>query len=747
MSAKGRTDLAADLAVAINDNVTGDVTPEDIRLSITDSNDSALNKTDETSAYTLTLLASPSASAARSALGLGNSATLNVGAAANTVAAGDDTRFTNSRPPSGTAGGSLAGSYPNPAIAASGVVAGSYTNTNLTVGADGRITTAANGVGTGIGLTDGNKGEITVSGTGTVWTINNGVVTTAKMGGDVLAPGKALLTAADAGAQRTALGLGDSATRNVGVAAGTVAAGDDARFGIASPPTGAAGGDLTGTYPDPTIASKAVTYGKIQDITTTDVILGRASPGAGITEQITCTAQARAFLDDTTSTAQRNTLGLGDSATRNVGTSSGTVAAGDDTRFTNSRPPSGSAGGALSGTYPNPDLSLTGVVAGAYTSANITIGADGRITLAANGTGGGITDGDKGDITVTGGVWTIDDGVVSIAKLGGDITTAGKELLNDANAATQRSTLGLGNSATLDVGTTTGTVAAGDDSRFGAASPPTGAAGGDLTGTYPDPAIASKAVTYAKIQDVTTTDVMLGRASPGAGVIEQITVTAQARAFLDDTTAAAQRDTLGLGDSAVLDVGSTAGTVVAGDDPRLSDSRSPSGAASGSLSGTYPSPTIAASGVTAGSYTAADITVAADGRITAAANGAGGGGGGANYDDLHIFFDGQGNQPAYLSKTYRSIERACTITSATLISDLVGSCEIFITRYTITAGVWSDGDDVGYVTLTDSQYVRDTALTGWVVSLAAGDVLEFEISIPPVTVTWMGLTLGRTISA
>ncbi|XGC79971.1 tail fiber domain-containing protein [Bdellovibrio bacteriovorus] len=42
--------------------------------------------------------------------------------------------------------------------------------------------------------------------------------------------------------------------------------------------------------------------------------------------------------------------------TLNVGTVAGTVAAGDDARFTNSRPPNGSAGGALSGTYPNPSL-------------------------------------------------------------------------------------------------------------------------------------------------------------------------------------------------------------------------------------------------------------------------------------------------------------------------------------------------------------------------------------------------------
>ena len=61
--------------------------------------------------------------------------------------------------------------------------------------------------------------------------------------------------------------------------------------------------------------------------------------------------------------------------------------------------------------------------------------------------------------------------------------------------------------------------------------------------------IANDAVTYAKMQNVSATDKLLGRSSAGAGDVEEIACTAAGRALLDDAAASNQCTTLGLGTS------------------------------------------------------------------------------------------------------------------------------------------------------------------------------------------------------
>ena len=62
-----------------------------------------------------------------------------------------------------------------------------------------------------------------------------------------------------------------------------------------------------------------------------------------------------------------------------------------------------------------------------------------------------------------------------------------------------------------------------------------------------DHTIENGSISYAQIQDVSATDKVLGRATAGAGDIEEIACTAAGRALLDDATAAAQLTTLGIG--------------------------------------------------------------------------------------------------------------------------------------------------------------------------------------------------------
>ncbi len=90
--------------------------------------------------------------------------------------------------------------------------------------------------------------------------------------------------------------------------------------------------------------------------------------------------------------------------------------------------------------------------------------------------------------------------------------------------------------------------------------------------------IANDSVTFAKMQNIAT-DRLLGRATAGSGDVEEITLTAAGRALLDDASASAQRTTLGLGTSAILNVSTlgdaASGEVVTGSDSRLTNARTP----------------------------------------------------------------------------------------------------------------------------------------------------------------------------
>lgn len=320
--------------------------------------------------------------------------------------------------PTGPAGGSLAGSYPNPSLAATTVTPGTYTYSTVTVGADGRITAASSGA-----------------------------------------------------------------------------------VGLPATPSGAAGGDLTGSYPNPTLATTTVT--------------------AGTYTLATITVNSKGQV-----------------------TSASSGSAGSAT-------PSGPAGGVLGGTYPNPTMASTTVVPGNYTNASITVGADGRLTAAANGTA----------------------------------------------------------------------LASGS---------PSGPAGGSLSGTYPNPTLTSTGISPGAYTNTNLTVNTEGRITAissgskgGSSAVSSVGTSGAGITASPNPITGTGTITVQWNAGAVNTVGSglslSGGTLAA-------SGGAPGGSAGGSLAGTYPNPTLAPTGVTAGSYTLSSITIAADGRITAASNGTAGSG-------------------------------------------------------------------------------------------------------------------------
>jgi len=150
------------------------------------------------------------------------------------------------------------------------------------------------------------------------------------------------------------------------------------------------------------------------------------------------------------------------------------------------------------------------------TSVTVNFATGGQVSFERAALTGDVTASQNSNAT------TIAAGAVNTSKLGGDITTAGKALLDDADAAAQRTTLGLGTLATQSgtfSGTSSGTNTG--DQTISLTGDVTGSGTGSFAAT-----IASGAVSTSKLGgDITT-----------AG-----------KALLDDADAAAQRTTLGLG--------------------------------------------------------------------------------------------------------------------------------------------------------------------------------------------------------
>lgn len=392
---------------------------------------------------------------------------------------------------------------------------------------------------------------------------------------DDTAPGYIAQTGFGAYAKRTLTGTSNRLT----VSNGDGQTGNPV-FDISSSYVGQSSITTLGTITTGVWSGTAILYSKIQNVSATDKILGRSTAGAGVIEEITCTSAGRDLIAGADASAQRTTLGLGTLATQSgtfSGTSSGTNT-GDQT-ITLTGDVTGSGTGSFAATIANSAVSLAKMADVATSTVfyrkTASTGAPEVQTLATLKTDLGLTGTNSGDqtITLTSDVTgsgtgsfavTIANDAVTYAKMqnvsatdkllgrstagAGDVeeitcTAAGRALLDDADAATQRTTLGLGTLATQS-GTFSGTSSGINtgDQTISLTGDVTGSGTGSFAAT-----IANDAVTYAKMQNVSATDKLLGRSTAGAGDVEEIACTAAGRALLDDADAATQRTTLGLG--------------------------------------------------------------------------------------------------------------------------------------------------------------------------------------------------------
>lgn len=189
------------------------------------------------------------------------------------------------------------------------------TTNTVTVNTTQNIAKLSNLTSNGFVKTSGGDGTLSVD--ANTYLTGNQAVT---LSGDVTGSGATSITATVANNAISNTKLRDSAALSV-IGRSANSTGDPADISAGSDGQVLRRSGTTlgfGTVATAGITDAAVTYAKIQNVSATDRLLGRSGAGAGVVQEIVCTAAGRNLIDDADAAAQRTTLGLGTAATQNT---------------------------------------------------------------------------------------------------------------------------------------------------------------------------------------------------------------------------------------------------------------------------------------------------------------------------------------------------------------------------------------------------------------------------------------------